>query len=171
MKTQTIGIAAVGVVLLAVSQAGGQWVDFADQTRSRLIMTPLDVSDALEKDIAVADLNHDGWDDVIVVRKEPFSVEGAFADILLVNEHGRLVNRTAELAAGFLLDPTDARDLFIADFDGDTWEDVVIANTFEQQPKFYRNLGAAGDGTWLGLADESFRLPHIVPGDEFNNKT
>ena len=79
-----------------------------------------------------------------------------------MNERGDLVDRTAELAPGFIADLTDARDVLIGDFTNDGWPDVVIANTFVQQPKFYRNLGEDGKGNWLGLADESTdRFPVI----------
>ncbi|MEM8488797.1 MAG: FG-GAP-like repeat-containing protein, partial [Bacteroidota bacterium] len=60
--------------------------------------------------------------------------------------------------------PTIARDAIITDLDGDGWDDVLIANTFGDQPKFYRNLGADASG-WLGLADESTsRLPTLDVG-------
>ena len=42
----------------------------------------------------------------------------------------------------------------------------MFANTFEDQPVFYHNLGDDGNGNWLGLADESaarFPLPLNVP--------
>ncbi|MEE8156501.1 MAG: VCBS repeat-containing protein [Phycisphaerales bacterium] len=146
-----------------------QWVSFADDTAFRLLFDAFvddpagdPLSDDQEKDIAVGDLNMDGWDDVVIVRKQPFSSPGARQDILLMNEGGDLVDRTAELAPGFIADLTDARDVLIGDFTNDGWPDVVIADTFVQQPKFYRNLGEDGRGNWLGLADESTdRFPVI----------
>ena len=159
--------------LLAPAGASAQWVSFTDQTANRLRIRPLvdgtpnQIRDSDEKDIAVNDLNQDGWDDVIVVRKRRFSNPGARQDILLMNRNGRLVDATPVFAPGFLSDLTDARDVFVADFTGDGWDDVVIANTFGEQPKFYRNAGNDGDGRWQGLVDEStLRLPFIdVPGD------
>ena len=83
-----------------------------------------------------------------------------------MNENGVLTDRTAVLAPGFGTTLTDARDVFIDDFTGDNWLDVVIANTFGQQPSFYRNAAEDSDGDWLGLVDESTRLPTIsVPDD------
>ena len=147
----------------------GQWVSFADETASRLTLKPFaddpvgdPMSDDREKDVAVGDLNRDGWDDLVVVRKRPFSNAGARQDVLLMNEGGVLVDRTATLAPGFLTDLTDARDVVIEDFTGDDWPDVVIANTFWEQPKFYRNLGEDARGNWLGLVNESLtRFPII----------
>lgn len=147
--------------------AVAQWVTFSDETGTRLSLTSVSINDGEEKDIAVGDLDKDGWTDVVVVRKRPFSNPGARQDLLLMNENGVLVDRTADLAPGFISNLTDSRDVFIGDFTGDTWPDVVIANTFGEQPKFYRNLATDGEGIWLGLADESSsRFPTInVPGD------
>ena len=56
-------------------------------------------SDDEEKDIWPADLNKDGWTDVIVVRKSPFCGDRARQiDLLLMNQEGTLVDMTAELA-------------------------------------------------------------------------
>ncbi|MGB3545386.1 MAG: choice-of-anchor D domain-containing protein [Saprospiraceae bacterium] len=72
------------------------------------------------------------------------------------------MDRTLEYAPGFISNPTFARDLYIGDFDGDGWPDVIVANTFGQQPLFYRNRGNDTAGDWLGLADESdARFPEL----------
>nr|MBX2821476.1 VCBS repeat-containing protein [Rhodothermaceae bacterium] len=102
--------------------------------------------------------------DIIVVRKAPFMETEARTDLLLMNESGTLVDRTEDFAPGFAVEPTIARDAIITDLDGDGWDDVLIANTFGDQPKFYRNLGSDASG-WLGLADESTtRLPTLDVG-------
>jgi hypothetical protein len=150
-----------------------QWISFTDETAGRLALqafvdapTANPLLDAQEKDIATADLNRDQRADLIVVRKEPFSTPGARQAVLLMNEGGVLVDRTLALAPGFIAVAMDARDAFIGDFDGDAWEDVVIANTFGQAPRFYRNAGTDATGNWLGLVDETSRLPVLgVPGD------
>ncbi|NNC83261.1 MAG: T9SS type A sorting domain-containing protein [Flavobacteriales bacterium] len=134
-----------------------QWLDWRDETESRLVLTTVATSDDEEKDISVADLNNDGWEDVIVCRKEPFSIstEGAKTDLLLMNENGVLVDRTSTFVPEFLSTETFARDLYIDDFDGDGWLDVIVANTFGQQPQYYSNQGEDVNGNWLGLVDES----------------
>ena len=142
-----------------VDPARGSWIDYTDDSNTLSI-----AGDSEEKDIAVGDLNKDGWDDIIVVRKAPFMETEAKTDLLLMNESGTLVDRTADLAPGFAVEPTIARDAIIVDLDGDGWDDVLIANTFGDQPKFYRNLGSDASG-WLGLADESTtRLPTLDVG-------
>ncbi len=120
---------------------GVTWINFEDETPSRLVLSSVPSNDDQEKDVAVADLNRDGWLDVVVARKAPFSNPGARADLLLMNVNGVLEDQTAIYAPEFMTNTTDARDLFIMDFDGDGWEDVVIASTFEDQPTFYYNLG------------------------------
>ncbi|MDG2245505.1 MAG: FG-GAP-like repeat-containing protein [Flavobacteriales bacterium] len=134
-----------------------QWLDWSEETDTRLVLTSVANSDDEEKDFSQADLNNDGWMDVIVVRKEPFSLpnEPAKSDLLLMNENGVLVDRTAMYAPEFISKISFARDVFIGDFDNDGWEDVIIANTFEQNPSYYRNLGNDLGGNWLGLVDES----------------
>ncbi len=152
---------------LFTTYPGNQWLDFSDATPSRLTVTSVANSDDEEKDIAVADLDNDGFDDVIVVRKEPFLItsEGAKSDLLLMNEDGVLTDQTGVFAPEFLSAESFARDVFIEDFDGDGWKDVVIANTFDQQPKYYANQGDDGNGNWLGLADESATRFPILTGD------
>ena len=162
MRNIWVLLGLYGLSLFAVP-AGAQWLSFTEETGTRLSLSTVSINDDEEKDMAVADLDHDGWDDIVVVRKVPFSNPGARQDVLLMNVNGVLTDMTATFAPGFISEVTDARDVFIADFTGDGWEDVVIANTFHQQPKFYRNLGESG-GNWLGLADESgARFPFFAP--------
>lgn len=155
-----------GIVLLVLvaglttsaSRAVAQWVDFADETGARLMLTTIPFTDTEEKDIAAADFDHDGWTDLVVVRKRRFSLAGSRPDLLLMNEGGVLVDRTTDFAPGFAADFTDARDVLCADLTGDGWEDIVIATTFSDAPKFYRNLGLDAQSNWLGFTDESSRL-------------
>ena len=147
-----------------IDSARGSWIDFTDDSNFAVTLTTVPASDTEEKDVAVGDLDRDGWDDIIVVRKEPFMGTGARPDLLLMNENGTFVDKTETYAPGFAIEPTIARDVIIADLDGDGWDDVLIATTFEDPPKFYRNLGADASG-WLGLADESAtRLPALDVG-------
>ncbi|MCH7975547.1 MAG: T9SS type A sorting domain-containing protein [Bacteroidetes bacterium] len=119
--------------------------------------------DSEEKDFAVADFDQDGWTDVVVVRKQPFSSVGPRADLLLMNENGTLVDRTLTYAPEFTTRLTDARDVWAGDLDMDGWADVLVASTFEDPPVYYHNLGEDGSGNWLGFADESAtRLPTIT---------
>ena len=139
-----------------------QWLDFYAATDEWATLP----ADGEEKDIAVGDLNRDGLEDIVVVRKNPFSNPGAREDLLLMNTGSNLEDQTAIFAPEFLSNPTDSRDVFIGDFDNDQWPDVVIANTFEDQPRYYRNLGNDTAGNWQGLKDEStLRFPVVLPND------
>ena len=142
-----------------VRAAPGGWLDFSEDTANRLNLTSVPATDSDEKDIAAGDLNRDGWTDIVVVRKAPFDSPGASADLLLINVNGNLQDQTQTYAPEFIANPTDARDVLIADVDGDGWQDVVIATTFNTQPVLYRNQGADTQGDWLGLQDESTRFP------------
>lgn len=160
----------IGLLYIALCPMGAeaQWLDWDIQTDTRLTLSSVANADDEEKDLWPADLNQDGWTDVVVVRKEPFSAasEPPKADLLLINQEGVLVDMTAELAPEFISNPSFARDVYVVDVDGDTWEDVIIVNTFSQQPMLYMNLGNDVEGDWLGLADESAtRLPTLSSND------
>lgn len=157
-------------LLVALAPAGvfAQFIDFNDETATRLVLTSVANSDDEEKDFSTADLNNDGLPDVVVVRKEPFSLssEGAKSDLLLINNGGILEDMTATYAPEMISNPSFARDLVIEDLDGDGWKDIVIANTFDQQPIYYANLGEDGGGNWLGFADET--ATHLPMLTEFS---
>ena len=161
-----LGIATLFILLASPIRA--QWLEWDIQTEDRLVLSSVANSDDEEKDIWPADLNKDGWTDVIVVRKEPFSAatEPPKSDLLLMNQEGILVDMTNDLAPEFITNPSFARDIYVVDVDGDSWDDVVIVNTFNQQPMLYMNLGEDVDGNWLGLADDSeSRFPTLVSDD------
>ena len=65
----------LGFLLLSGTpfHSDAQWLEWDIQTDERLVLTSVANADDEEKDIWPADLNKDGWTDVIVVRKEPFS--------------------------------------------------------------------------------------------------
>ncbi len=153
----------LATALLHPKQSTSQWLDWNDETADRLVLSTVANSDPEEKDIWVADFNNDGWDDVVVVRKVPFSNAGSQprTDLLLMNINGVLTDMTTEFAPEFLTNPTQARDVYVDDFDGDGWVDLIIANTFGQQPLYYRNLGNV-NGVWQGFVDESTtRFPFL----------
>jgi hypothetical protein len=144
------------------------WLTFDVETDERLTLSSVANTDAEEKDFAVGDLNNDGLDDVVCVRKEPFSnsSEPAKTVLLLINQNGVLVDETAAMAPGFISTPTFGRHVIAHDMDDDGWLDVIIANTFFQQPMYYANLGEDGNGDWLGLEDQSAtRFPLLTEDD------
>jgi hypothetical protein len=144
-------------LLLCTTTVSAQWLDWLNDTENRLELVTVANSDDEEKDVFAGDLNNDGWPDMVVVRKEPFSLpsEPPKSDLLLINQLGVMVDQTELYAPEFISNPTFARDVYIEDFDSDGWLDVIVANTFSQQPIFYKNLGNDINGNWLGLADET----------------
>ncbi len=171
------------VLLTATSVGMADWVEFEDQTSARLSSDPsVGASDTEEKDYAVGDIDNDGDEDLICVRKEPFTSTGRDINILFMNEDGVLVDRTSVYATasnvdgdqGFLT-PTNDRDVKMADLNGDGWLDVVTATTLTDNsvrhlshPRVYINLGEQ-DGNWLGLRFEDGRIPemHGTAGPRF----
>lgn len=181
-------IAVFSILVLPLPAVFGQgWVDFADQTDARLQASgDLGVSDSQEKDYAVGDLDRDGDDDLICVRKEPFTSTGRDINVLFMNESGVLVDRTSLYASesdvsgdqGFLT-PTNDRDVELVDVNGDDWLDVVTATTLTDNaskhlshPRVYINLGES-DGVWQGLRHEDARIPqmHATAGPRFCSVT
>ncbi len=153
-------------VMIIHASASGQWVDFQDEIDTRLSLTTVGLDDPEEKDLGVGDFNQDGWDDLVIVRKLEFSDPGPRADVLLMNESGVLTDRTATYAPEFQTRLTDARDVFVGDFNGDGWLDLIIASTRGDQPTLYINQGE-DEGVWQGFADESAtRLPTITPPNQ-----
>jgi len=155
-----------GVCLPLLAQQ--DWIELQDESADRIIAdASLGLTDSQEKDLAVADLNNDGWPDLVIVRKLPFSTPGGLANALFMNDQGVLVERSAELAPSFTA-ATDDRDVVIADVDGDGWLDVITAPTFGDQPRIYINQGSLA-GVWQGLqysaADN--RIPPFTPGPKF----
>ncbi len=157
------GAAGLALGWAVAGTATAQWVSFTDETATRLTLTSVGAGDGQEKDIASGDLDRDGDLDIIVVRKAPFSNPGPDTHVLLMNDGTGLVEQTGTLAADLLI-PSDARDVLIADLDGDLWPDVVICNTFDNPPRYLRNMGNDGMGVWLGLDEETAtRFPSLPP--------
>jgi len=168
-------LAGLAAGLVTPGLLAQNWVNYTNQTSSRLLMSPSLQNDNLEKDFAFGDFDRDGDVDLICVRKFPGSITGGFPNILLMNEGGILVDRTAEYGTasdvpGYqgLLDPTNDRDVKAVDVDGDGWLDLVTHTTMSDhvnhilgQPRVYRNLGNDANGQWLGFRFEKVRIPQL----------
>lgn len=138
--------------------AGGDWVGFQDDTAARMIAEPeVGLADTEEKDFAVGDVDQDGDDDLVVVRKTPGSIPGPSRNVLFINEDGVLVDRTADYVPGFF-DLTNDRDVVLADVTGDGWLDIITATMHGDPPRVYLNLGSR-EGTWLGFEYQAGRIP------------
>ena len=177
-------ISALAIVLaLASPAASAQWLEFVDESETRISAAPeLGLADTTEKDYAWGDLDKDGDTDLVVARKEPFTSDGKFPNVLFLNQNGVLTDRTSDFASasavpgdqGFLT-PTNDRDIILVDLDLDGYLDVVTATTISDadpkaigHPRIYMNLGCSTPGAfcstpqWLGLRYEEPRIPTML---------
>jgi Dockerin type I domain/FG-GAP-like repeat len=160
---------------ICTSAFAGGWVEFEEQTSTRLVAdASVGTGDGEEKDYAWGDVDHDGDIDIVCVRKIPFTFEGGRRNVLLMNEgvsdgqaiDGVFVDRTAEFIPGFL-DLTNDRDVVLADVNGDGWDDIITATTLSDglpkaisHPRIYINQGMSG-GAWQGFVYEEARIPQL----------
>lgn len=175
-------IALSATAASASAQFNNQWVTFVkDNTR---VVNPDGSSathiltDGDEKDYATGDVNNDGWVDFVVVRKNGWSqLPNKRVGYLLLNEYGKLVDRTGQFASDSdlpgdfgLNTPTAAREVQLVDINNDGWLDMITAATnltagdpkSLTHPRIYRNKGAI-NGVWQGFRHEDSRFPQLFP--------
>ncbi len=177
MFQHALGAVSVAALFAATASAqfGNEWASFQNQTAGRLVSAAsVGVSDTDEKDYAWADLDQDGWVDLVSVRKQPATTTGKRINALFMNENGVLTDRADIYTSsdvpgdqGFLT-ATNDRDVVIADIDLDGWLDVITASARTSgdpkhisHPRAYRNQQDSG-GVWQGLMNEDARIPQLV---------
>ena len=166
----TAALAPVFTSLCAAQST--DWATFVREDSRISAPSALVLQDSQEKDMAWGDFDRDGWIDLLVVRKQPFTTQGRYRNVLLMNESGTLTERTSQYASassvsgdqGFLT-PTNDRDVAVGDLDGDGWLDFVTATTFSpgqpkhiSHPRVYMNLGEV-NGQWQGFFYDEARIP------------
>ncbi len=185
MKITWVAAATAFSAVPAFAQFDVAWVTYQNQTSSRLVAAPsLGAFDTEEKDYAVGDFDRDGWTDLVVVRKQPFTTPGKRAGVLFMNENGVLTDRTSQFAVASdvpgdlgLMTPANNRDVVVADFNNDGWPDFATAVTISDSdakhlshPRIYMNQGAPG-GNWQGFRFEQGRSPQLFVLDAAGNPT
>ena len=154
------------------SVPSSNWVDFRDATSETLMFNP---GDKQEKDMVAGDVDRDGDMDILIARKAPYSNRGACKNFLLINEGGRLFNRTSEHIPGFMT-ADDARDIALFDANNDGWLDIVVVTTSGEQPRLFINKASGIDPEatdkdqkiWLGFEEsENWFTPVFNPGPKF----
>ncbi len=164
----------------AFAQFNDTWLEVEPEPGRLDLIEPL-TSSQTQVRFAWGDLNLNGWTDLVAVRRPVFTLLGKRTNVLLMNENGVLVDRTAAYASqatgvptfdlGFLTATSD-QDVILIDVDGDGWLDVVTAVDLSSgdpkhlsHPRVYRNLGENQAGVWLGLQFENARIPQLLGAD------
>lgn len=177
MHNLLLNCAGFGLLACTTSAFGQHWVQFQNETAARSVAdSSIFSADPEEKDYAFGDVDQDGWTDLVIVRKTPFTSTGRRTNVLMMNEGGVLVDRTAEYATqsdvagdmGFLT-PTNDRDVKLVDVNNDGWLDIVTAVTLGDNlpkhishPRVYINLGNDVNGNWQGFRYEDARIAELV---------
>jgi hypothetical protein len=180
-------LAASCVAALATAtnaQDNINWVTFTEDSALRAF-SPGDINgsgnNGEETDFAWGDLDKNGWDDLVVVRKQPFTSSGKRTNILLMNELGTLTQSALARCSDVVGDlgfgtATNDRDVQLVDVDQDGWLDLVTATTLSDgdpkhlsHPRVYMNQGEDANGDWIGLCYEAARFPQIFTLDGSGN--
>lgn len=191
VRPWSIALLALAASPVASAQFGNAWLTLTPKT-DVLVGPSGGVSDLTantdEKDFAVGDLNRDGWPDLVVVKSVQVTFVGPREGRLLLNEKGKLVDRTdthgiQSLSAGLgdlgLRQAVDSSDVEIGDLNGDGWDDVVgvqydLTNDTAPSakrlthPRVYMNLGNHVPGFWSGLRHEDSRIPQLLTAASIN---
>jgi hypothetical protein len=112
-------------------------------------------------EMAVVDLNGDGFEDVIAASfYYPIQNAGIPVQILLNNGQGGFVDGTSQIIVGNVPTTVQPRKILIADFNGDNWPDVFIADHGYDNAPYPGAQGtlllSTGDGH---LVDATANLP------------
>src|SRR5882724_1064101 len=99
-----------------------------------------------------ADVNGDGIPDVVFTFLSG-TMEGSPITIALGQPGGSYIDGTTQVISGEVPAPVHARKIIVADFNGDGWPDIFIADHGYDQPPF------PGSHNWLLLSDG---MGHLV---------
>jgi len=182
-----IGASVAVLCLSATAHAQINWVSYSKDNSKVSGINANQISNSTnETDIEWADLDLDGWTDVIIVRKQPFTSTGKRTNLLFMNVNGTLTNQTSAFATdadvggdnGFNT-ATNDRDVIADDFDQDGWLDFITATTLSDgdpkhigHPRIYMNKGASDSAgqNWQGMRFENSRMPQFKHFGTGNNQ-
>ena len=121
-------------------------------TGTHLNFNTIPVTDTNETDFAAGDVDADGDIDVVVGRKQPFTVDGPRHNLLLLNDGTGIFNEATATHTNWQANLNNTRDVEVVDVDGDGWLDVIFYNSEVEPTEIYLNLGNDAQGTWMGFA-------------------
>jgi hypothetical protein len=108
------------------TETASSWVCLPHYSEPEVILTLYPPTDLHH--MVSADFNGDGWPDVVLARAFWQSTETYELDVLLNDGGGNLVLGTSQVFSGTVPSVMDARELVLADFNGDGRPDIFFAD-------------------------------------------
>jgi hypothetical protein len=143
----TVGAFALAVATAAQAQLGVAWATFQNSTATNLDPTVTGISSITDEvKFAWGDLDKNGWADLVVARKQPFTTPGKRTSVLLMNYNGVLTNKTALYAQA--ADVAGDIDLVIGNMQG-MW---VWTNLLSQGLVCQTSIGFKSPGSSANLS-------------------
>jgi hypothetical protein len=145
-----LAVTNIGPNYLYRNQAGRIFRDVAESVRvahaTNSVTNMLDPS--MTWGVSFADFNNDGWLDLYLVAGTMDFQNVPQPNVLYMNDHqGGFVDVSDASGAN---DPRQGRSVAVADFDGDGYLDMFVAN-YGEPPLLYRNLSRTLGNRWLRL--------------------
>jgi hypothetical protein len=115
------------------SETASSWACLPQYSEPEEILTLYPPTDLHH--VVSGDLNGDGWPDAVLARAFWQSDEIFELDVLLNDGDGNLVLGTSEIFSGTVPSVMDARELVLADFNGDGRSDMFFADQGNDSPQ------------------------------------
>jgi len=122
MKLLSLGALSSAALVASANAQSVNWAEFTLDNSRLVAASDIGLGDDEEKDYAFADFDKNGYTDLIVVRKQPFTTTGRRRNVLFMNQGGTLVDETMQYATasdvpgdqGFMTNTND-RDVAVGD--------------------------------------------------------